>query len=84
MEFLQDYFVPIIAGICLCVGYVLKRWVKDVDNRLIPTVNAVVGLVIALWIHHWAASPEVVLSGLFSGLASTGLYEMFRQLVEGA
>lgn len=83
LEFLKDFYIPVIVGICLCLGYVIKKWVADVDNKYIPTINAAVGLLLALWMHSWAVSPEIILSGLFSGLAATGLYEAFRNLLEG-
>ena len=83
LEFLQSYLIPVIAGICLCVGYVVKKWVADVDNKYIPTINGILGLVLALWIHGWAFTPEILLAGMFSGLAATGLYEAFRNLTEG-
>ena len=82
ITFLQGYFIPVIVGICLCVGYIVKKWVKDVDNKYIPTINAVLGLVLALWINSFAFTPEIILQGIFSGLASTGLYEAFRNIVE--
>lgn len=83
LEFLTDYAVPVIVGICLCVGYILKNVVTtDKVNRFIPLVMGVLGLGLNLWI-NWAVSPEIVLAGIFSGLASTGLYEMFRHLVNG-
>ncbi len=25
LTFLQAYYIPVIVGICLCVGYVLKK-----------------------------------------------------------
>ena len=80
IEFLTEYFVPVIVGICLCVGYVVKTSVP-VDNKYIPAINAVLGLLLAVWIHFEAITPEVILSGLFSGLAATGLYEAFRNLI---
>ena len=83
LEFMDGFFVPVIAGVCLCVGYILKKWVADLDNRYIPTVNAGVGLVLALWSHWGDVTPEVLLMGLFSGLAATGLYEAFRNLIGG-
>ncbi|MEG1774589.1 MAG: phage holin family protein [Oscillospiraceae bacterium] len=83
MDFLSTYFVPVIVGICLCLGFVVKQWVKDVDNKYIPTLNAVIGLALAIWIHWPAVTPEAILLGLFSGLASTGLYEAFRNLIGG-
>ena len=30
MEFLNEYMLPVVLGICLCVGYVVKKWIKDV------------------------------------------------------
>ena len=74
--------IPVIVGICLCVGYVIKKWVKDVDNKYIPTVCALLGAVLAIWINSWNVSPSVILSGLFSGLASTGLHQLFKQYIE--
>lgn len=83
LDFLRGYCAPVIVGVCLCLGYIVKKWVADVDNKYIPTINGVVGLALALWVHNWALTPEIILTGLFSGLAATGLYEAFRNLVEG-
>ena len=82
MEFLKDFYVPVICGVCLCVGYVIKKWLKDIDNKYIPTVNAILGVILALWIKGWALTPEMLLGGLFSGLSATGMYEAFRQYLE--
>ena len=30
---LNGYLVTTIIGVCLCIGYILKKWVKDVDNK---------------------------------------------------
>ena len=83
LDFLQEYCVPVIVGVCLCLGFVVKKWLADVDNRYIPTINAVAGVAMSLWIAGWVFSPEILLKGLFSGLASTGFYEAFRNLLEG-
>lgn len=83
ITFLQDYIAPIIVGICLCMGFIIKQWVKDVDNRFIPTINALIGLVLAMWLNGWQIEPQVILQGLFSGLASTGLFEAFRNIIDG-
>lgn len=82
LTFLTNYAVPIIVGICLCVGYVLKNIVTtDVINKYIPLVMAVIGVVLNIWI-NMAFTPEILLAGMFSGLASTGLHEAFKQLVK--
>ena len=81
IEFLSEYMVPVIMVICLCVGYVIKHWIKDADNRIIPTVCAVVGVILAVWINWGAITPPVVAGGIVSGLASTGLHQAFKQFI---
>lgn len=79
MEFLTEFMVPVIVGICLCAGYIVKHWIKDIDNKIIPTLCAVLGVVVAVWINWGNITPEVILSGLASGLASTGLHQAIKQ-----
>lgn len=83
LDFLYEYQIPIIVGICLCIGYIVKKWIKDEDHKWIPTICMVCGIVLAFWISAWAVTPQVVLQGLFSGLAATGLHQMFKQIIEG-
>lgn len=78
----NDYANIMIMGICLCVGFVLKKWVKDVSNRLIPTINAVLGFLLSVWMAQWNISPSIILTGMISGLSATGAYEAFRQFIE--
>ena len=80
ISFLTDYCNVIIVGICLCVGYVIKQSMPSVDNKYIPLVMAILGVIIALWI-NMGVTPQINLSGLFSGLASTGLHQMFTKLI---
>ena len=82
VSFLAEFMVPVIVGICLCVGYVVKKWIKDVDNKYIPTICAVLGVILAIWINGWTITASILLSGLFSGLASTGLHQLFKQYIE--
>ena len=77
-----EFMMPVVLGICLCVGYIIKKWIKDVDNKYIPTICGVLGIVLAAWINGFAFSPEIVLSGLISGLASTGLHQALTQFIE--
>lgn len=81
---LLDYLSLVIVGICLCVGYILKNIVPtDTVNRFIPLIMGVVGLALNMWMMG-AITPDVILGGLFSGLASTGLYEAFANLIKKA
>lgn len=81
MEFLNEYMLPVVLGICLCVGYVIKQWIKDVDNKYIPTIVVVLGIVLSAWISDWTITPNVILSGMISGLASTGMHQLFKQFI---
>ena len=68
LTFLSEYCIPVIVGICLCVGYVIKTSIPKVNNSLIPMILSILGLFINIWINH-AINPPIVLGGLFSGLA---------------
>lgn len=82
MDFLKDYMVFAVVGICLCVGYIIKKVIaKDVFDRFIPLIVGVLGALINIWI-NMEVSPEIILGGLVSGLASTGLYEAFHQFIK--
>ena len=82
LSFLSEYLVLVIFGICLCVGYIVKKWIKDMDNKYIPTICAVLGVILAIWLNGWTVTPAIILSGLFSGLASTGFHQLFKQYIE--
>lgn len=71
-----DYFSPIILIACLCVGYVIKAvWQSEKINRFIPLIVMVLGLILNVWFEASVALP-VIVAGMVSGLASTGLYEL--------
>ncbi len=80
LNYLQEFCIPVIVGICLCVGYVIKTSFPSLDNKYIPLVLAVLGLSLNVWISS-DINPSIILAGLFSGLSSTGLHEMFRNLL---
>lgn len=81
LNFMSEFMAPVIVGICLCVGYIVKKWVKDLDNKFIPTICAVLGVLLAFWMHG-SFTADTILTGLFSGLASTGLHQMFKQYIK--
>ena len=83
MDFLNDYVVVVVVAICLCVVYVLKNIVAtDKVNKFIPLIMAVLGVVLNMWLNGFAFSPEILLGGLVSGLASTGMHQVFKQFIE--
>ena len=81
---LQDYVVVIVMGICVCVGYILKKLRPAAAvKRFIPLIMGVLGILLNMWV-NWSITPEVVLGGLVSGLASTGLYEAMKNMTGGS
>ena len=82
LSFLTEYLVLVVLGICLCVGYVIKTSITIIPNKYIPLIMLVLGTTINVLININHITADVVLAGMISGLASTGLYEAFRNLIE--
>lgn len=81
MEMFNTYIVPVIVGLCLIVGYIVKNF-TGADNKLIPALVTVLGVALAVWMNWPAITPEIILGGAVSGLASTGMHQMFKQWIE--
>lgn len=79
MEMINAYIIPEITLLCLLLGYVLKMWVKDVDNKWIPTIVTVVGIAAAIAMNLETVTISVIVGGAASGLLSTGLHQLFHQ-----
>lgn len=78
------YIQVIPMGVALCIGFIIKYAVpSDTINRFIPVISAFIGVLVSWWVAA-AMTPEILLGGLVSGLAATGLYEAFRQFIDGA
>lgn len=77
---LENYFVLTVVLGCLIVGYIIKKWIEDVDNKYIPTILTVFGALLNLLVS--GVSVESVIFGAFMGLSSTGLHQTFKQYIE--
>jgi len=82
LTFLMEFISPVILGICLLTGYALKTAFDKFPNKYIPLAALCVGTIIAILI-NWQSgiNAEIILGGMISGLASTGLYELLRNLL---
>ncbi|MGL6202046.1 MAG: phage holin family protein [Lachnospiraceae bacterium] len=78
---LTEFLMPLVVIGCLLVGYVVKKWVKDVDNKYIPTIVALLGAVLGCVVNQ-GIGLEAIIYGALSGLASTGLHQAFTQMME--
>ena len=81
LEFLLNYAQPVIIGICLCVGYVIKSSLDFIPNKYIPLIMMVLGLVVNILINK-GIDANIALAGMFSGLTSTGLHQTFKNLIK--
>ena len=80
INFLNNYAVPTIIGICLCTGYVIKNSLPSIKNRYIPLIMVTIGIILNIWINK-SITPDILLAGMFSGLSSTGLHQTFKNIL---
>lgn len=83
MDLLNQFIVVAVMAICLCLGYVIKHSITVIPNKYIPLIMAVLGVILNVWMNAWTFTPEILLGGLASGLASTGAFELVRNIKEG-
>lgn len=76
ISIINDYFMPAVVVLCLCIGYILRNWLPT-DNKWIPTILFVVGIISGIVVG--GITFDSVVSGAVSGLASVGLNQAFKQ-----
>lgn len=83
LNFITEFVngAPLVVAAALATGYIIKKWIADVDNKIIPTVVGVEGAILNGVINGF--SIETVIAGAIAGLASTGLHQAFKQIIEG-
>lgn len=79
MEWITEYYALIVIAICLVAGIIMKNFMPT-DNKWIPLTVTVLGILFACWALG-GATPENVVKGAVSGLASTGLHQLFLQFI---
>lgn len=83
LTFLTDFYMPLVLVACLIVGYCIKHigWLDKISNQYIPTILVVLGAVLGC-VASSSLSLENVVYGALSGLASTGLHQVFKKIIE--
>ncbi len=85
---ISTYLMPSVVILCLCVGYVVKNLVPSESvNRFIPLIVAVVGLVAGVGsaiATGAGVTLDLVVGSIVSGLASSGLYDGFKNIIGGS
>lgn len=74
--YIDGLIMPIITAACLCIGYVMKKWLPT-DDKWIPTALLIIGALSGLLL--FGVDYEGVVKGMVSGVASVGLHQVFKQ-----
>ena len=80
-DIFNSKIIVIVLIACLIIGYIMKTWIKRLNNRYIPTILAITGAVLAC-LTQGQISWDNIIYGAFSGLASTGLHQAFTKCIE--
>jgi len=80
LEFIVNMYIPIVMVICLCIGFVLKRFAPT-DNKWIPLILMILGAVLAC-VYNKSIEIDHIAAGMVTGLASVGLHQVFKQIIE--
>ena len=84
MEAMEQYLLPEVMLASLLLGFIVKKWIRDVNNRWIPTIVALFGALAAVFAVQPAAEDllRLLVSGALSGLASTGMHQLLKNWLE--
>ena len=80
LNFIKELYIPIVLVACLCVGYVIKNFMPT-DNKYIPLFMLILGAVLGC-VANQSIDLQSIVSGGVTGLASTGLHQVFKQLLK--
>lgn len=81
LEIVTKMYIPLVLVLCLCLGYLMKNFMPT-DNKIIPTVLFIVGAICG--VVYLGASFDAFVRGGVTGLASTGVHQLFKQLIENS
>ena len=81
LKFIAENFVPVIVVACVLVGYIIKVTppFAKIANNYIPLIVTVLGAILGIFTNGMTL--EAIVYGAVSGLASTGLHQVFTQLL---
>lgn len=76
-----QYVVPIIVAFCMCVGYVIKTSLDFIDNKYIPIIMLILGMILNVLLNR-NLSADTFMVGAISGLASIGTHQTGKCLLK--
>ena len=81
LKFITENFAPVIVVACVLVGYIIKVTppFAKIANNYIPLIVTLLGAILGVLANGMTL--EAIVYGAVSGLASTGLHQVFTQLL---
>ena len=82
LTFITQHYIPVVLVACLVVGYCIKhiKWLDAVSNEYIPSILAILGAILGC-VAVGTVSLESIVYGAVTGLSSTGLHQVFSQII---
>ena len=77
---LSSFIIVLPCAAALIIGFLVKHAIPAIPNRFIPLICAAIGLGVNIWV-NMSFSPEILVTGLVSGVAATGMFELVRNLI---
>jgi hypothetical protein len=79
----NEFFVVLVVLGCLGIGHMIKTATifKKIPNNDIPMILGIIGIALNLVVSGF--SMESAIYGLTMGLASVGMYEAYKNWIEG-
>lgn len=81
LNVINEYLVIGVVLGCCAIGYIIKTSFDFIPNKYIPLIMAVLGIALNIAIVQ-NFNMNVFLGGILSGLASTGLHQAFKNIIE--
>lgn len=80
LQFLTEMYIPTAIAGGVVVGYIMKKWLPT-DNKWIPTVLPVLGIIIACLLNR-NFDISTIVAGAVSGLGAVGLHQAVTQHID--
>ena len=88
LSMITEQIEPVTLVCCLCVGYAIKHIsaLETYSNEFIPLTMLILGAVVCSLVAYFggtAITPAIIVQGMVTGIASTGLHQLFTRTIEG-
>lgn len=88
-ELVADFIQPVAVVVCYCICYVINQTCGEGVKRFVPLIAALLGVACCVVTNIAGGittdtAVQVVAQGLVSGLAATGVWELYKGVLKSA